>query len=49
MARHALAIWHRLLCMACPALLGWVSLRINFGLLFRDYLHITYKTLNKTN
>ena len=43
--RPALAVWHHLL----RVLLGWVFFKDNFWASFWAYLHITYKTLNKTN
>jgi len=46
-ARPALAVWHRLFCVAHPVGLGFFKDR--FWAYFLAYLHITYKTLNKTN
>jgi len=46
-ARPTLTVWYRLLCVV--RLLVWASSRIDFWGSFWAYLHITYKTLNKTN
>jgi len=46
-AQSALAVWHHLLRVARPSGLGFF--KDNFWASFWAYLHITYKTLNKTN